>query len=70
MNKKRFNEGGGMMKVIIVILLAYSLMKWFLWKINFEAILLYYSESGLELPEPEIIREYRVKVVEKHLCIK
>lgn len=56
--------------LILVIALAYSGMKWFAWNMTCKAVLLYYAESGNKLPDPETIKKYRKKVIEKTLEVK
>lgn len=50
---------------ILVIALAYSGLKWFAWNMACKAVLLYYTETGSELPDAETIKKYRKKVIEK-----
>lgn len=44
--------------------------RWFSYKIGNLTILLYFAESGVELPDSESIRKYREKVIKKLLHVK
>lgn len=55
---------------IIVLMLVLSSLKWMAWKITCEAVLLYYAESGCELPDKETIEKYRSKVINKTFGVK
>lgn len=53
----------GIAIAILVAVLLLALAKWFMWRLYFMAVLLYFAESGQELPETETIRKYLMKVV-------
>ena len=44
--------------------------KWLSYKIGNLTILLYYAESGVELPDSDAIKKYREKVIKNLLHIK
>lgn len=58
------------MKIILILALLYALSKWIIWRLNTLAILLYYGECGIGLPDAETIQKYRTKVVMKSFHIK
>jgi hypothetical protein len=54
------------MAIFIVALFAiYASLKWMTWRFNCQAVLLYYAESGCDLPDGATIRKYRLKVIQK-----
>ena len=61
-------------KALIIVGLAVALItavaKWINYKLARMAVLLYYAESGLELPDSAVIRRYMQKVVNKSLGIR
>ena len=61
------------MRFVIVVLafaLVMAVLKWLNYKLAVMAVLLYYAESGQEIPETATIRRYMQKVVFKLLGIK
>lgn len=54
-----------MLTIILILLLLWAVSKWIIYRLSFMAILLYYAECGLELPDHDKIQEYRLKVVNK-----
>lgn len=58
-------KGVGKMLIILVLLLIYAISKWIMWRIYLHAVLLYYAERGIELPDTNEIREYSMKVIQK-----
>ena len=59
-----------MIAILIVFLSVIIAVKAWLWKQNFLAVLLYYAESGYDLPDNVTLEKYRIKVIKKSLCIK
>ncbi len=59
-----------MINIILVVALLYAVSKWIMFKLSTAAILLYFAESGVELPDVAKIREYQLKVAMKSLGIK
>lgn len=59
-----------MMTAILAAALVVAASKWFIYRLGVLAILLYYAESGLELPDQDTIRKYQTKVLLKMLGIK
>lgn len=57
-------------EILAVILLFIFLIKSWIWKQNFLAALLYYAESGCDLPDKATLEKYRMKVIKKSLHIK
>lgn len=55
------------MLIITVLLLLWAIHKWIYYKLTVMAVFLYYTESGLELPDNDIIQKYRIKVATKSL---
>lgn len=58
------------MTIVLIVLLLFAISKWIIYRLSVMAILLYYEENGVDLPEAEIIQEYRMKVATKLLHIK
>ena len=58
------------MTIVIIIALSIAICKWIMWRWYAMAILLYYAESGTEIPNKEIIQKYSQKVAFKELHIK
>lgn len=56
--------------ILLVAMLLLSVTKWFMWRLYFTAVLLYYAECGVELPSTNKIQEYSMKVAKKSLGIK
>lgn len=56
--------------IILIIFSIYAVLNWIIWKINAQAILLFCLESGGTEPDPEQIKKYRNKVIEKHFKTK
>lgn len=56
------------MWVIWILTLLWTVHKWIYYRLTVKAILLYYAECGLEIPDNTVIQEYRIKVSEK--CLK
>ena len=56
--------------VALAVALAVAILKWLIYRLGVLAILLYYAESGLELPDQDTIRKYQTKVLLKMLGIK
>lgn len=67
---QREQEVRGMVAVLLIVMLIWSIAKWLMWRISFMAVLLYYAECGQELPDTRAIKQYQEKVVEKYLNIK
>ena len=59
-----------MMTAILTVALAVAVSKWFIYRLGVLAILLYYAESGLKLPDQDTIRKYQTKVLLIKLGIK
>lgn len=59
-----------MWTIVLIGLLFWAITKWFMWRLSFMAVLLYYADCGMELPDAKIIQKYQVKVVEKYIGIK
>jgi len=57
-------------EIILTLALLYALSKWIIWRLSTLAVLLYYGESGRELPDAATIQKYRIKVAMKSLRIK
>lgn len=55
---------------ILAIALLYAVLKWFMWRISFLAVLLYFAECGIDLPDVKKIQEYQNKVIRKELTAK
>lgn len=58
------------MTAILLILLLWAASKWLLYRLSFMAILLYFAECGIELPNTKQIQEYRIKIIQKSLGFK
>ncbi len=58
-----------MWTVILLLLLIVSLSKWAIYRLSLMAVLLYYAESGSELPDKGTIQKYQTKVFWKSLGI-
>ena len=58
-----------MWAILLVAALLLSVAKWLMWRLYFTAVLLYYAESGIELPSTEKIQEYSMKAAKKFLGI-
>lgn len=56
--------------VILILLLLIVAMKMLYYKLCIMAVLLYFAECGLELPNAAKIQEYASRVVKKLLGIK
>lgn len=56
--------------LILAVALIYSGIKCLIWNITCKAILLYYAEAGNELPNAELIKKYREKVIKKSFAVK
>lgn len=56
-------------KFVLIIALIYAAANWLIWKLNFQAVLLYLMESGVENIDADKIKEYREKVIHKHFKI-
>lgn len=56
-------------KFVLIIALLYAAANWLIWKISFQAALLYLMESGVENIDADKIKEYREKVICKHFKI-
>lgn len=56
-------------KLLLSIALIYAIANWLIWKLNFQAVLLYLMESGIENVDANKIKEYREKVIHKHFKI-
>lgn len=59
-----------MAATILACLLAIAVSKWFIYRLGVMAVLLYYAELGIGLPDPDTIRKYQAKVLMKTLGIK
>ncbi|MDO4326286.1 MAG: hypothetical protein Q4E24_09700 [bacterium] len=59
-----------MWTVLLVMMLFVAITKWIMWRLYFLAVLLYYAECGIELPDTKKIREYSMKAAKKSLGIK
>lgn len=59
-----------MLKVVLIVVLIIALAKWAIYRLSFMAVLLYYADCGIELPDVEMIKKYRMKVVGKSLGVK
>ena len=59
-----------MLVIILLLILLYALMKWTIYRLSVLAILLYFAESGVELPDAATIQRYKVKVAMRSLHIK
>lgn len=59
-----------MATVLLAIALVWAITKWIMWRLNFLAVLLYFAECGLELPDANKIQEYSLKAAKKELGIK
>jgi hypothetical protein len=59
-----------MAAMILAGLLAIAVSKWFSYRLGVMAVLLYYAELGIGLPDPDTIRKYQAKVLMKTLGIK
>lgn len=59
-----------MHSLILLLLLIWAILKWFLYWLSVQAILLYFAECGMELPDEQEIQKYRLKVARKSLGIK
>ena len=58
------------MKIVLLFLVIYFALKMFQWKLYYLAILLYYAETGLELPDKATQLKYCEKVMLKIFGIK
>lgn len=58
------------MTAILIAALVVAVSKWFIYRLGVLAILLYYAESGLKLPDQDTIRKYQTKVLLIKLGIK
>lgn len=56
--------------VILILLLIVVVMKMLYYKLCIMAILLYFAECGIELPDAAKIQEYCIKAARKQLGIK
>lgn len=54
-------------KIALMILLLLVIVKWLMRRLSIAAILLYYIERDLLIPDHDTIQEYRIKVVEKSI---
>ncbi len=54
-------------KIALMILLLLVIVKWLMCRLSIAAILLYYIERDLLIPDHDTIQEYRIKVVEKSI---
>ncbi|MFQ7031976.1 MAG: hypothetical protein ACLRRJ_03445 [Clostridium sp.] len=59
-----------MAAMILAGLLAIAVSKWLAYRLGVMAVLLYYAELGIGLPDPDTIRKYQAKVLMKTLGIK
>lgn len=57
------------MTVVIIITLLIAICEWVMWRWCAIAILLYYAESGAEIPNKEIMQKYLQRVALKELHI-
>ncbi|MGM9915867.1 hypothetical protein [Anaerotignum sp.] len=61
------------MKFVVMMLigmLLYAASKWAIYRLSVMAILLYFAELRMELPDAQTIQKYRIKVVKKIVGIK
>jgi len=56
-----------MWKVMVILALLWAAHKWIYYRLTVMALLLYYAESGQELPDNDTIQKYRMKVATKSL---
>lgn len=59
-----------MLVVILGLALILAMSKWMIYRLSLMAVLLYYAECGVELPDKATIQKYQMKVVEKSLGVK
>lgn len=55
---------------ILILLLLVAAMKWLYYRLCVMAILLYFAECGIELPDAAKIQEYCIKAARKQLGVK
>ncbi len=58
------------MEIILILLLLIAGLKCVAYKLSTMAILLYFVERGIELPDTQTLQKYREKVMKKMLHIK
>lgn len=56
--------------MMLIVMLLYASLKWAIYKLSVMAILLYFAELRMELPDAQTIQKYRIKVVKKIVGIK
>ncbi len=59
-----------MWTVFLCVVLIWAVSKWMTYKLSVLAILLYYADCGIELPDTNTIQKYRLKVAMKFFHIK
>ena len=59
-----------MVSALLAIALVWAITKWIFWRISFLAILLYFAECGMDLPDAKKIQEYQTKVLQKYFTVK
>lgn len=66
--QSRAKKGGEdlFVTIALAIIAIYAAVNWILWKLNFQAVLLYLMESGMKDIDSERIKKYREKVIKKH----
>jgi len=56
--------------ILLVGLFLYAASKWAIYKLSVMAILLYFAERGVDIPDVNTIQKYRMIVVKKLFHIK
>lgn len=57
------------LKIVLGLFVLYATANWIVWKLNFQAVLLYCMESGINNIDAHKIKEYREKVIKKHFKV-
>lgn len=57
------------LKIVLSLFALYAAANWIIWKLNFQAVLLYCMESGINGVDSRKIKEYREKVIKKHFNV-
>ena len=57
------------LKIVLGLFVLYAAANWIVWKLNFQAVLLYCMESGINGVDAHKVKEYREKVIKKHFKI-
>ena len=56
--------------MLLAGLLLYAASKWAIYRISVMAILLYFAERGVDIPDAQVIQKYRLIVAKKLFHIK